>query len=793
MNNKLRDQLLKSLESVNRPVTYCTYGLAPTVLPGLEVKDVGAIALPLLQSQAIQLKGRARQAPYGKGTETIVDTDVRRVWEVDAKETTFANPRWSDTLDDVVATVQSDLGLQDHKLKAHFYKLLLYEEGSFFLPHRDGEKLDRMVATLVIVLPSAHEGGQLIVRHEGEQEVFDFADSSQFQTQFAAFYADCEHEIRPVTKGYRLALIYNLTLEKSKKKITAPSRSEHVAKVSKVLQSWRKKPRAASTPDDTTKLVVLLDHQYTQAGLTCLKGIDRMRAEVLFTAAQEASYDASLALVTLWEHGSAEPKGGYGYYDDEGDDQAGHIMGELLDWSLTAENFSDLHGDSRPYDFLPLSEDEIVSKQPITERDPDQEDFEGFTGNAGMTLERWYHRAAIVIWPTEMRFDVLCEVGVEGAVAGLHQIVEQTRQADDSNRETLKQQCFEFANRIIANWPPQEYARGFSYDYLPPNASSKEKADDNEPTFLAILKELGDVELIRDWLHKVFKNDFAVAPERTIGDLCDEHGWKIFENEFIEIFKATNNETLRRHVLLLADWSLRQDDNADRMAICSQLTPMVFSALQTWAAHVPDRRDWRATTNHAGSLLPPVTQSLLALNSEDLLEQLLSLMVNHPDKFDLKNDQIPALLEIAIWLKKNITTFSPFLHRWLTIIVEEMERRTSNAPQKPTDWRRNSETGCNCSDCQMLAAFLADPTKQTGRFPLSKERRKHLHRIIDSKQLDTTHETQRSGRPFTLVCEKTSDSFVRDQSAHKVDLDQLGRVTAVRNWHAELPRSVSTS
>lgn len=37
------------------------------------------------------------------------------------------------------------------------YKLLLYEPGSFFLPHRNTGKEDRMFATLVIVLPSIYE------------------------------------------------------------------------------------------------------------------------------------------------------------------------------------------------------------------------------------------------------------------------------------------------------------------------------------------------------------------------------------------------------------------------------------------------------------------------------------------------------------------------------------------------------------------------------------------------------------------------------------------------------------
>src|SRR5690606_23016941 len=100
------------------------------------------------------------------------------------------------------------------------------------LPHRDGEKLDRMVATLVVSLPSAHEGGELVVRHEGAEEVIAFGgDSARFETRYAAFYADCEHEVRPLRSGHRLCLVYNLALAKpsrSRLGIDAPRTAPHV-------------------------------------------------------------------------------------------------------------------------------------------------------------------------------------------------------------------------------------------------------------------------------------------------------------------------------------------------------------------------------------------------------------------------------------------------------------------------------------------------------------------------------------------------------------------------------------
>jgi hypothetical protein len=200
----VRDKLIEALRAVDRPGEVCTGGDWPMTMPGLEVEGLGAVRLPLGKAQARKLIKLCRQAPYGKGTETVVDTAVRRVWELDPKRFRLTNPKWDDLVASIVAGVQQKLGLEDYKLSTHLYKLLVYDEGSFFLAHRDGEKLDRMVATLVIGLPSVHEGGELVVSHDGRRHEIVFTGAaSGHELSYAAFYSDCQHEVRPVRSGYR--------------------------------------------------------------------------------------------------------------------------------------------------------------------------------------------------------------------------------------------------------------------------------------------------------------------------------------------------------------------------------------------------------------------------------------------------------------------------------------------------------------------------------------------------------------------------------------------------------------
>ena len=109
----------------------------------------------------------------------------------------------------LVADIALGLGVSE-PVAADFYKLLVYDTGSFFVDHRDTEKAPGMFATMVLVLPSTHSGGELVIKHLGREVVLDPRPEEPSEIGFAAFYADCVHEVRPVTTGCRLTLVYNL-------------------------------------------------------------------------------------------------------------------------------------------------------------------------------------------------------------------------------------------------------------------------------------------------------------------------------------------------------------------------------------------------------------------------------------------------------------------------------------------------------------------------------------------------------------------------------------------------------
>jgi 2-oxoglutarate-Fe(II)-dependent oxygenase superfamily protein len=87
-------------------------------------------------------------------------------------------------------------------------------QGSFFKPHVDTPRSEKMFGSLVVVFPTPHEGGALLIRHQGQEWTFDSASTLSTappsSVGYIAFFSDVEHEVTPVVSGHRVTLTYNL-------------------------------------------------------------------------------------------------------------------------------------------------------------------------------------------------------------------------------------------------------------------------------------------------------------------------------------------------------------------------------------------------------------------------------------------------------------------------------------------------------------------------------------------------------------------------------------------------------
>jgi hypothetical protein len=71
-----------------------------------------------------------------------------------------------------------------------------------------------MFGSLVVAFPTPHKGGDLLLRHHGQEWTFDSAAllsvAPPSSIAYAAFFSDIEHEVLPVGSGHRVTLTYNL-------------------------------------------------------------------------------------------------------------------------------------------------------------------------------------------------------------------------------------------------------------------------------------------------------------------------------------------------------------------------------------------------------------------------------------------------------------------------------------------------------------------------------------------------------------------------------------------------------
>ncbi len=766
MSRTVAERLLQVVKKIDRPGSFCVSGGGPAPLPGPEVAELGLVGLPLTDAQAKELKKRCRQAPYGKGEETVVDTSVRQVWQLAPDRFSLTNPEWESFLAASVQTVQQQLGLEDQKLQSHLYNLLLYEPGSFFLPHRDGEKLDRMVATLVVVLPSAFKGGELVVHHEGLEQVVDFSTTGHnpFHTHFAAFYADCEHEVRPLKEGHRLCLVYNLTLAKAKKVPTAPRTTGQVDEIGTILQSW--------SATDPVKLAIPLEHQYTEDGLVwdALKGVDRVKARVLAEAASRASCRAYLALLTFWESASVEddyePRSRSRWHHDENVDGK-YEIGEIIESTLTAQHWSDAAGNRPALGEMEVEPDEIVPPEALTKVKP-QQNVSGYTGNEGLTLERWYRHAVIVLWPESHHFSVLCDSGVGAATVGLQEFVGRWQKARKADAAALKVQCLDFAGQIIARWG----ARG----------DTRNPGTDQQ--LLAALVELDDTGLVGQFLIQVVAKSPSIELNESFAELCDKHGWTVFAKELGIVFDGTAVESLERTVRLLdllCTAKARQKEA--RLAVCKPLAEKAVASLVSLdVAALSDH--WRFSRLQRPALLAGLVRSLAATEQSALLSGVLTHALGTTKLYPLPI-HIAALRMLENWLKKHLEKPPEAVAWWLAACCTQLESLTTVEPQPPTTFAREANVSCTCSLCKELVTFLKDPVERVHRFRVRQDLRNHLDRSIGSDGCDVGTVLDRTGSPQTLVCTKNTASYEANLKKYREDKEHLA---TLRSIEANLPK-----
>ena len=182
-------------------------------------------------NQLEHLAQACQPATFGIQQQDVLDETYRKAGKMDAVEfSTNFNPNSTGIMESIRCLLLKNPG---SSIQVELHKLNVYGmqkrknlhrkpygcfvgPGSFFRSHVDTPKSGKMFGSLVVALPTKHEGGTFPLRHNGREWVFNSADlvspqnTESPRAAFVAFFGDIGHEVAEVKSGYRVTLTYNL-------------------------------------------------------------------------------------------------------------------------------------------------------------------------------------------------------------------------------------------------------------------------------------------------------------------------------------------------------------------------------------------------------------------------------------------------------------------------------------------------------------------------------------------------------------------------------------------------------
>jgi hypothetical protein len=698
-----KQNILNCLKDLKGSGKFITAHTTEFQFPELETKGVGEIAYPINQNQAKALIDVAHKAPFGKGSKTIVDKSVRSAWEIDASELVFKGSRWNSFLDKILKNIKPQLGLENHNISAHLYKMLIYEKGDFFLPHKDSEKEKGMFGTLVIGLPSKHTGGELVVRFEGKEEVVDFsAASGDYKISYAAFYADCDHEIKPLTSGYRICLVYNLVQQTSEKKIQLTSVETYSEQLAEILLKGQQE-------DNIEPHIILLGHQYTPENFSAysLKLNDRLKAETLLRAADKAGAYAKMCLVTSYQTGAAE-------YDSEDDEE----MGEVDDDSLTIEHWleSDLPGLTN----IIFEENDLIASFELNEGDPIIKESTGYMGNYGPDVMHWYHYGAVVIWSKEINAELLPQQNTKNTLDWINYFNKNLKRVSKSEITAVD---------LLLSAGLKNATRG----------------------------ENANFNAIADWA--INRKDEAFFLKQNLKS-CQSYFVKIDAVYWLKLANYFPTATTAK-ILQLVTTDINLEVIEQMLAVLrvfyttDKLNQLVLQQIKNLPHY------FSGLSKKSSQKEPPATRFVLddlfwlenkVPQDESWVNQIAEIIAGYHEQKYFNHLLVPQLL--ALTEKTRLTNKIIFICR------QHLQERVDNKPQPPSNWRREMPlTTTHKKEWQLLKSFLESPDQEVFDYRKNQNERNDLENALRSVVIDVKTETIKRGSPHTLRITKTQAAY----------------------------------
>lgn len=725
-----------ALVGLERGGGFAASGRVQVPLPTLATAATGVLSLPLRPDQLSALIASASRAPYGRGDATLHDDTVRRTWQLPPEAVEVLEPTWTTTsLPAITAAAATALGVEG-AVTANLYKLLVYEPGDFFVAHRDTEKEPGMFATLVVALPSAHTGGELIIEHEGEQFTADLSAISLSGLSWAGFYTDCMHRLEPVRTGHRVCLVYNLVCEGPLRVPRPLSARASAARALGELASAR--PLPDEEGDIPWKIVRILEHHYTPSALheDSLKGRDAAVAAALRGAAEDAGWTCLLGMVSISEVGMAEGSWGYErswrtrYRQSEADDEEWSIV-EVTERTLRVEDLKVPGGGPWASGWLPLHPRELTPWDALAEEPFDDEHFTEATGNEGASFERTYRRAALVLFPRDREWDVIGQL--------------PSRLVAPALLGQLRAGSPEAPQRVV--------------DWL--GLVTQRMRYGHDPDILSLVgaAATSDDAALRDAALRYLVHAHSGA-EGCAGLAVRRHDLQ----QLVPIFAALGKDAVAGLLREMVTRDLAQGpkgwDSVGSLfrALCEHAHDLAVAVGPFVARALPTAPVRLQSQSNIVQLVRALLEGVAMLEARGEIHVGMAIarhIETHSAAFPLELVLLPVI-------RQRVDAGGPpgsvTERRLAAKVFDALRSELTDPPPPPATFTRSAASlKCDCKVCTELKAFLISPSEASHTFVLKITARRHLHRQAPGFDVDLVE----SGTvaPFTVVLTKNTKTW----------------------------------
>jgi hypothetical protein len=513
---------------------------------------------------------------------------------------------------------------------------------------------------------------------------------------------------------------------------------------------------------------------------------------VLRGCAEALGLSVHLALAELHEtwsaqqvFGSKRGRGRGGDDDDEeGDDDCDDYEGddssdqaepdELLEEGLSLDFWVDAEDEVGPRRSLTINGDDTACFVETGKAHLVNQEYEGYMGNYGETLDYWYRRAALVIRTPLAEARDRFELDFDAALHGLRQL------AHDAAKAPLLAYMVQLASPALLS----RISNGLSPELL--------------EAYGEIAAALSDPDAATALMSPFDPTRFEAQDAAVLARLARERG-----TDWMRGLLRVWNDPKAHHWGALRTWEPSWGMALDLPRLGPRPLPAFVAAAQQAAwpdALLDELLDACVGALHrfdqAARQAKPV--NLAALLSGGLLEVVTdlaqALILRADSKADVGKRQLEALIDQILdsprlypprSLRPVVEAVGAMAERWparaaLRSQVIATLQSSLAKPERAADDRslRDIDWTCHCADCIGMIAWAESPVSRPHVMAMAERRRKHVEEQIAAAGAPLTATTLRQGSPHKLVLGKPDDMLARDRAQRELwasDLAALER------------------